>query len=215
MGSGDVARVDDLIDEGWGFYADAPGVAEECFEEAIYHEDINVGQRVEAVYGLASSAFLRGKMDAASRPFDEVLSLDPTHALALADRGQLHGRGGNIDAALSDLRRAVELDPTNGESGHSFGTANQLAGDHELARRALRRATQLVPNSAGAWYSLAQTYLEQRNLLEALGAASKAIDLEEKRAANYLLRARISRALGKPEAAAAHERLAASLASQQ
>jgi len=68
----------------------------------------------ESHRGKAITLMLLERFDASRALFDRTIELDPTSALAYANRATLNDRTGRYEEAVRDYRKAVALDPKLG-----------------------------------------------------------------------------------------------------
>lgn len=83
--------------------------------EGVVREGTRFQEHVEpaadVAYEVALAENRRGDIKAAMRRYDDVLALDPDHAAARYDRGELHLSNGDDDAARADFVAAATAHP--------------------------------------------------------------------------------------------------------
>ena len=79
----------------------------------------------------------------AVQAFDQVLQIDPTHALALNARGYAQLRLRNYQGAIDDCSRAIRLNPSYANAYLNRSVAKRAMGDVAGAREDQRRAAEL------------------------------------------------------------------------
>jgi tetratricopeptide (TPR) repeat protein len=134
---------------------------------------------------------------------ERTIAQNPTHAWAIAHRGEVHCLRGRYEQALSDFDRAIALDPTytwaiahRGETYHRMGRYEQALSDFD-------RAIDLDPHYAWAVAHRGVTYRRLKRHQEALGDFDRAIQLWPDYAWALLHRANVYVATRRYEAALA------------
>ena len=110
--------------------------------------------------------FRRQLLTEVLQSYAELIRLNPTDSIVLADRAQAFEFLGESESALRDLRRALELDPGNHELHQDLGRLYAFAVDgstqnRDQAVKHLRAAIELAPNEP-------DYYNELGNLLGAI-----------------------------------------------
>jgi tetratricopeptide (TPR) repeat protein len=72
--------------------------------------------KAQFYFDRATIWILKKDHNGALKDFTEAIELDPTHTLALHNRGQLHFRAGNWKGAVADYTQALKLDPNDGSA---------------------------------------------------------------------------------------------------
>ncbi len=86
------------------------------------------------------------------------LALDPTHATAAYELGEIHRRAGRLDEAQRFFEAAVAHYPDFEHARVGLGRVLLAAGKAEPAILHLRKAVALDPESEVAYYQLARAY---------------------------------------------------------
>ena len=120
---------------------------------------------------LFSAGWSEEAVEASVRLYREAIALDPTLALARAQKalimalaqrwGLLRGDAAR-DEARADAEKALELEPTRSEVLGVAACAIADLGDPERAVPLLERAIEENPNNAQAWAALGATRLMQK-----------------------------------------------------
>jgi len=149
--------------------------AQSHYEAALAADPRNV----DALLGLAATAWQQGRPDAASEQYYRVLQLDPQNAQA---QSGLIGLAGQVDpqASESRLKQLISHDPSAflyAALGHLYAGQAQWS----QAQQAYFQAFQLEPANPDYAYNLAVglEHLGQRGI--ALGYYRKALDLARAR----------------------------------
>jgi adenylate cyclase len=125
----------------------------------------------QANSALFSAGWSEGAVEASVRLYREAIALDPTLALAHAQKAllmALASRWGLLcgdaprEEARADAEKALELEPTQSEVLGCAGCALADLGDTERAMPLLERAIEENPNNAQAWAALGATQLLRR-----------------------------------------------------
>jgi tetratricopeptide (TPR) repeat protein len=109
----------------------------------------------------------------AGKAFRKAHELAPGDGRALVGLANYEGCCGDLATAVRLADESVHLDPLN-PSSHVFAARVYLwAGEFSKARRYTEKALELAPGFAGAWASIAASYLLEGRTEEALAAAQK------------------------------------------
>jgi TolB-like protein len=115
---------------------------------------------------LFSAGWSEDAVDSAVGLFREAIALDPTLALAHAQKALIMALASKLgllsgddlrQEARADAERALELEPTKSEVLGCAGCALADLGDTERAQPLLERAIEENPNNAQAWAALGTT----------------------------------------------------------
>jgi tetratricopeptide (TPR) repeat protein len=117
-----------------------------------------------AAFNEGVSHSMSGNHEAAIQVFDNVLSRDPNHVLALSAKGSALASLGRPREALRCFERAIDLDPETAEHYRNAALCQLELDEPELARNLLEQALQL--NGEQAWREA--TAVEIANLGETL-----------------------------------------------
>ncbi len=126
-------------------------------------------------YALGVDEFRNENYQAAIEEFNQSLREDDRYAPAWRMRGWARARLDSLDVAIDDLRRACALDPSQAESFFRLGVVLQTARRHAEAEPAYLRSIELEPNSVQALNNLADVYLRQDRIDEALPYLRRAL----------------------------------------
>lgn len=85
--------------------------------------------------GMGRVALLKGDIQAASRHFEEALSIDPSSQRALRELALIDLKFGRTDQARERLERAVRIDPNDLEMRYTYARTLSAAGDPEGAAK--------------------------------------------------------------------------------
>jgi type II protein arginine methyltransferase len=94
---------------------------------------------------LARIVALRGDTDEALTLWDEVLAIDPDHALAHHEKGLIYCRTGRTELAIVALRAACAADPADPLAANNFAVVLSDAGRKTEALEQFARALALQP----------------------------------------------------------------------
>jgi cytochrome c-type biogenesis protein CcmH/NrfG len=90
-------------------------------------------------------AYEEDRLDDATRAFQRVIRLDPTHVEAHNYLGSVFYLNGRQDDAIIALRRALELDPDHSESYLNLGLVYKETGRNSQAVQMFSRYLDLAP----------------------------------------------------------------------
>jgi predicted Zn finger-like uncharacterized protein len=121
-------------------------------------------------YAEGAMAWHAGDIAAADAAFGEVLSADPTNALAFSFRAMVAIKKRDYANAMKLATKAVGNDRTLGLAHYTLGSAQFLTGKVELARKTLREATERDPRLQCAKARLAEADIKVKKLAEAKAA---------------------------------------------
>jgi len=97
-----------------------------------------------------------GMAEVAQGEFEAILSLEPRHASALNNRGNLYLVGGQLERALEAYRVAEQVDPADGGIRMNAALAYYRLGNLAEARTKFREAVQLKTDLTKQYSSFAQ-----------------------------------------------------------
>lgn len=114
--------------------------------DVVVREGTRFQEHVEpaaaVAYEVALAENRRGDLEAAMRRYDDVLTLDPDHAAARYDRGELHLSNGDDAAARADFLAAAAAHPEHWvvhfRLAHLAGRAGDARGLEDHLTEALR-----------------------------------------------------------------------------
>ena len=135
---------------------------------------------------MGSVLFAGGMLDEAAAYLTEAIRLDPNHADAHFNMGQVRLRRKQFDSAIGHLSRAVELKPSDAQAHYTLALALAQNKQAPLAATHYARAISLEPGvdtSPLLNHLLAMHYAEVRRFDQAIAAEEKALELA--RAAGY------------------------------
>jgi len=105
-----------------------------------------------AVYSNRGGAHLKKQAYAlAIADFDQAITLDPTNATNVHNRGFAFETTGKLDEAIRDYSRAIEFNPDHTVSYSNRGRAYERLGQHERALQDLSRYITLAPRDVRAF----------------------------------------------------------------
>ena len=114
-------------------------------------------KRIEPLLKAIEGELAAGRSAQAIEQLEEILAIDPDHALAHVHLGDALSRLGRYGPAEQALRRAVQLDPKRADAHLRLGLLLQWRGDFLGSETTLRRAAKLEPRSANALSALGHT----------------------------------------------------------
>ncbi len=120
----------------------------------------------------ARNLMAKGLTEDAMGLYDDVLNIDPSNALAYADRGTAHAMSKNFTFALEDLENAINL-------GYKDGTTYSTLATIYFELKKYDKSLEYFSKSIEVDNKNAITYYNRSNLLYEIGDKKSAIkDLE-------------------------------------
>lgn len=147
--------------------------------------DAVVAWRMETGHSLAAS----GDHEGALACFDEVLRLDPDHAVALNARGNAHNQLGHFEEAIADYSQAIRLDPADAGLHRNRGVARGRSGDAQGALADFNQAIHLDPKLSEAYSDRGTEYGKVGDYQKAIDDYTAAIQLDPQSPLAYSNRA--------------------------
>lgn len=159
------ARARFEADRAAGYALQQQGRAAESI--VLYERALNAVDDVDTRVNLANALKSVGRVTEASREFQRVLRVDPRHADAWYNYGNLlYASMKDPRGAAEAWRKATELDPNLGEAHFALGTVLLESGDFTAAIAALEAALQVgAPNAP--WRADADNALTLAHLRDA------------------------------------------------
>ena len=149
------------------------------------------------------AALLRQENDAggAEAEFRMALALQPGHAVAHNDLGDILRKRGQLDSAGQEYRAAIRQDPGYAEAHGNLGIVLLRAGQPDSAFDQLRLARALNPDLAPVYVNLGNCFVARGQPDSALRSFWTAIRLQPDRPEAYINLSRLYTVLGKPDSA--------------
>lgn len=130
----------------------------------VWHDDFRLytsmaepgGKQGFAYFNLGLVHRERGDLAAARDAWERAVAVEPTHALALTQLGNLAQMAGELEAAAAYYRRALTLRPELPEALFNCALALERQGDRAAARTLFARFVAVAPASYGAARAAAQ-----------------------------------------------------------
>ncbi|MDD2869440.1 XrtA/PEP-CTERM system TPR-repeat protein PrsT [Neomegalonema sp.] len=141
----------------------APDLAEPHYQAALEMEP----GRIEARYGLARVAVLRGDEPAAIIALDAILKGNPDYAPGWMMLGEVSLTRGDMNGAFAAFDRAIDLLPTNAHAFTARARARLTAGDLDGAKQDAARVAELSPRDPIVGYLRAAIYFAEGDLARA------------------------------------------------
>jgi predicted Zn-dependent protease len=124
--------------------------------------------KVQAVLLLAC-----GRRPAALSRFEEMLSLVPVDAYALASSAHVQAQLGRRPEAITGLQQLTAAHPQNAAAWFNLAYLLQQDGRHDEAGFAFERAVAIDSRMDQAWYGLALVLIQQQRFREAAQALER------------------------------------------
>lgn len=139
-------------------------------------------KRIPALCIEADACFDKGDYARTMELLEQVLAMDPEHALAHNKLGATLCHLGRFPEAEQEFRSAIKSKPSFADAYVNLGILLRGKGDFQAAETALRRATKLAPKNAGAQVALGGTLVDQGRPNDAKSCFEKALRLEPRNA---------------------------------
>ncbi len=135
-------------------------------------------KRIEPLLGEVEAQFARGDYGAAVERLEEVLAIEPNHALSHLNLGNALYRLGRYPPAEREFRRAIQLNPNLTDAHFNLGTLLRWRGDFAASETALRRAIKQNPRNPEALVGLGHALGGMDRFDEAKSLFEKALRLQ-------------------------------------
>jgi protein O-GlcNAc transferase len=133
---------------------------------------------ISLLYISATALFMLNKLRESITQFDKLLFLQPTHIVALNERGSALAGVGQYEAALVSIEKALALNKQYAEAHLNKGNVYGKLKRHDEALRAFDEALCLNPALANAWLGRGIIFRETKRYDEALTAYDKALSIK-------------------------------------
>jgi TonB family protein len=138
-----------------------------------------------------------GEYDLAIADFDKAIEIDPTAAMAFADRGMANIWKRNLELARKDLDAAYVLNPRNPVVFRGRGVLALYADDLAEAIEAFAISLEIEPHSVFTLQHQAEAYVRAGEPGKALADYAEAIQFKPSSPFSYSMRAAIFRSQGR------------------
>ena len=135
--------------------------------------------------------------EAAEREYMRALELDPSYGSARHFYGNLFRSMGRLDEAIDQKRKAVELDPLAPQLSNSLGYTLLEAGRPDEALEAFRNVLELDSTYWGGHAGLGSFHEAKGQLVDALGAHQRAVELGGRDGTNWSASSGLARVLAR------------------
>jgi tetratricopeptide (TPR) repeat protein len=120
----------------------------------------------------------KGLMEDALGLYGDVIHIDPSNAMAYADRGTAYAMMKKFDLALSDLEKAIELGYQDGSTYSSIATVNFELKRYEKSLEYFAKSIELAPNYAITYYNRSNVYYQVGNNKAAIEDLERCLSFE-------------------------------------
>lgn len=111
----------------------------------------------DALNSLGIAYARAGRLDAARRIFDRVLTIDAESGIPLENLGVIDLERGDLEQARHHFEQAVRVDPKSSQAHSGMGVVAMRSGDRRAAIESWKQAVQLDRTNFDALYNLATT----------------------------------------------------------
>ena len=129
-------------------------------------------------FKLGKKQYEMGRMDEALSSFGKALALNPDHAEAHNNVGNVYEATGRTDDAISAYRRALSSDPTLANAHYNLGRMLAARGDSDGALACYYTATAIDPDFSEAHTAEGLLHVEKHRWDEASAALQKAVSID-------------------------------------
>lgn len=135
-------------------------------------------RRIPSLLAEADARFAAREFAQAIERLQEVIAINPRHAIAHAKLGAAHFDLGRYREAEDAFRRAIELKADCADAHLNLGVLLQLKGEFAASETALRRAVKQDPANPEALVGLGMTLAMRGHMTEAKSRLEKALRLK-------------------------------------
>jgi tetratricopeptide (TPR) repeat protein/peroxiredoxin len=179
------------------------GEARASFERATKLHASYPDTLANAWNNLGLLATREGRMDEATRCFQEAVRLSPDHLIALNNMGNAYRQQKSWDAARKTFVHALEVSPDDPEAAYGLGMVYAQGDDTARAYEYLQRALRSRPAYPEALNNLGILYLRTQRRDEAVASFAECIRVAPAFDQAYLNLARVYTIDGAPDKARA------------
>lgn len=142
------------------------------YDAEIHASDkpVRVDMKMEPVPQAATLAQPPAQQQAETPSAAIVQAQEGQKALALLNEGK-------INEAVAALEKVVEADPTNAMMQYNLGVAYEHRDQYEKARQRYEEAIQLKPDFGEAFLAIGNSFMAQKNFVDAITSLVKAVEL--------------------------------------
>lgn len=135
-------------------------------------------QATEALLHQAIQAHQRGAIDSAQQFYQQVLNIQPEHALARRNLGLIALQTGFYEEAAALLQSAIHLQSDIGNWHGELGQALRRCHRLQAAEQSFRQALAMPPVTAHAHYLLGDLLLDMHRMDEAISCFQQSLALD-------------------------------------
>jgi tetratricopeptide (TPR) repeat protein len=136
---------------------------------------------IDVLNNFAAHLWMAGKPEEASKVYEQILAVDPSHAGAHLQLARIDANAGEFAKALAHFEAALKKDPANFGVLYNLGIAATRAGRPDRAREVLEAALRQQPQNVDVLYALAYADHALRRYETAVLLLSQAQRLDPKR----------------------------------
>jgi small glutamine-rich tetratricopeptide repeat-containing protein alpha len=133
--------------------------------------------KAEVAKNAGNALLQKGDHAGAVAKYTEAISLNPTHAIYLANRAAAHVNLRQYARAVEDCKASIALDPNYAKSHYRLGQAHAALGEHQQALNAFERALQLSSNDEGMAVTIREQIKQAKNKLNP--PVSNSMDMDD------------------------------------
>jgi small glutamine-rich tetratricopeptide repeat-containing protein alpha len=133
--------------------------------------------KAEVAKNAGNALLQKGDHAGAVSKYTEAISLNPTHAIYLANRAAAHVNLRQYARAVEDCKASIALDPNYAKSHYRLGQAHAALGEHQQALTAFERALQLSSNDEGMAVTIREQIKQAKNKLNP--PVSNSMDMDD------------------------------------
>lgn len=133
---------------------------------------------MSAIFDSAITEFNLGNFKKALVLFDQVLTVEPAHTMALIKKGNILGKFAKYSDAISCYDTALEIEPQNSLALINKGLALHYLEKYDEAITCYDIILETRPDSVPVLYNKASSLIRKNDITPGLQILKKAIDLD-------------------------------------
>ncbi len=136
-----------------------------------------IRKRIEVYTNFANIYKLQGRIDLATKEFEQAMVAFPTKPEPHVGLGIIYQEQGKNDAAIAEYKRAIELEPDYTVAYNNLGSLYEHLNHLPEAQAELKKALTVNPYFTEGHYSLGIIYERQKKISEAASSYQQALAL--------------------------------------
>ena len=137
----------------------------------------NKNLTIEETLNLAIKNHQESKIDIAQELYNQVLKINPTHAVALNNLGIIFKGLRKFQKAKACYEKAIEINPNYVDAHYNLGVTFKELKDYQKAKSCYEKAIEINPNYTNAYNNLGTIYEDLGKHQKAKACYEKAIEI--------------------------------------